>query len=97
MANIIKRSISLNIKYRKEDPDNLTWQAKCECVTLDDSKIGGEDKFAVATPLQTITRTQFRALTGQQIENSVVTAIDDAIQQLGSGAGSHTITNDTGN
>ncbi len=97
MANIIKRSITLSIKYRKEDADNLIWQAKAQCVTLDDTKDGGEETFAVATPPQTITRAQFRGLTGQQIENTVVTEIDAAIQQLGSGAGSHTITNDIGN
>lgn len=97
MAQIIKRAISLNIKYRKQDPDNLTWQAVAQCVTPDDKEDGGEEQFRVATDITAITRAQFRNLTGAQIENAVVNAIDDAIQALGSGAGSHTITDDTGN
>ena len=97
MATITKRSIKLSITYRKQDPGNLTWQAKARVAVADDTKTGGEELFDVATTPQTITRAQFRSITGAQIESTVVTAIDNVIQDLGSGAGSHTINDDFGN
>ena len=96
MATITKRKISLSIKYSKDDPGNLIWQARAECAVADDTKEGGEETFSIATDPAIITRAQFRGLTGQQIESQVVSAINDKLQALGSGAGSHTLQDDYG-
>ncbi len=97
MAQIIKRTISLTIAYQKDNPDDLTWRATAQCATPDDKEDGGEEIFTVATDPQTITRAQFRSITGAQIETTVVNAINAKLQTLGSGAGSHTLTDDFGN
>lgn len=97
MADITKRRITLTIIYDKGNPDELQWGAMANCITPDDKNDGGEEGFVVKTPLQTITRATFRGITGQQIENTVVNAVNDAIQALGSGAGTHTLTDDFGN
>ncbi len=97
MAQIIKRSITLTIAYQKDNPDELIWRATANCVTPDDKNDAGEEGFGVVTDPQTITRTQFRNLTGAQIESAVLTAVNDKIQTLGTGAGGHTLTDDFGN
>ena len=97
MAQITKRRILLSIEWLKETPNDLQWAATATCVTPDDKEDGGEEQFTVRTEPQTITRAQFRTITGQQIETTVVNAINAAIQALGSGAGSHVLTDDFGN
>ena len=96
MATFKKRAIGLTIRWDKNDGSNITYSATCKCVVVDDSKDGGEEQFTIPTPSKTLTRTQFRGLSGQQIENQILSDIDDALQLLGSGAGTHTLENDFG-
>ncbi len=96
MATFTKRRISLSITWDKDNPQDLTYQARATAFIPDDAKDDGEEAIAVATPPQTITRAQFRGLTGAQIQNQVLGDINDALQALGSGAGSHTLVDDVG-
>ena len=96
MATLIKRRISLSIKYNKNDPGNLIWQARADCVTPDDKSSTGEEQFSIATDPNVVTRTTFRALTGAQIEAQVIAALNDKLQNMGTGAGGHTLQDDYG-
>ena len=96
MAQFTKRKISLNISWDKNNPSDLTYLARCEAFVPDDTKEGGEEQVSVATGPTTITRAQFRGLTGLQIQTQVLNEIDAALQALGSGAGGHTLVDDLG-
>jgi len=97
MATVTKRRILLTIEWMKETPNDLNWSAQAICVTPDDKEDTNEESFIVQTDPQTITRAQFRTITGQQIETTVLNAINNAIQQLGVGAGTHILNDDFGN
>ena len=96
MATFTKTRVSLSIQWDKDAPQDLTYQARATATLPDDSKDGGVETVAVATTPQTITRAQFRGLTGLQIQTQVLNDIDAALQALGSGAGGHTLVDDIG-
>lgn len=96
MAAITKRKIRLEVEWSKEDPSNFRYRTVVWGYIDDDSKVSGEEECVIPSEFQTIARSAFRALTGQQIENSAVALANDSLQGLGSGAGSHTITDDLG-
>ena len=97
MATINKRKIRLNIEWNKNNPDDFIYWVVADGAIDDDSRDGGEDIVTARSDIQTITRTAFRALTGAQIETNAKTLATDALNALGSGAGGHTIVEDSGN
>lgn len=96
MATIAKRKVRLEIEWTKDDPSNLKWRTIGWGYLSDDSKPGGEEEIICVSDEETIERTQFRGLTGQQIETAASNTMDGAFQGLGSGAGGHIIQADTG-
>ena len=96
MATMNNRRIALVIHWDKDDPTNFTYFVTAVAAITDDSKDGGEELLSVHSTTATLDRTTFRALTGAQIETSAKTMAADALDLLGSGAGAHTINDDTG-
>lgn len=96
MATIQKRKITLSIEWSKENPGNLSYVVTALCSMPDDHKDTGEETFTVRTLVKTITRAQFRNLTGQQIESQSLSQINAVLQDLGTGAGTHTLEDDFG-
>jgi hypothetical protein len=96
MASITKRKIRLEIEWSNEDPSNFKYRTVAWGYVADDTKTTGEEECTIASEFQTITRSDFRALTGLQIENNGVALANASFQELGSGAGSHTITDELG-
>lgn len=97
MATITSKRIRLYIEWTKDDPDNFTYWVDTAAVLPDDTKLGGEEEIGIRSPDATITRTAFRALTGTQIENNVKSLSAASLDELGSGAGTHTLVDDIGN
>lgn len=95
MATITKRSGRLLIEWNKNAPNDLIYHYEVTAVIADDSEDGGE-KEVKARVTNVGTRTTFRGLTGTQIENDWKSETDDALQDLGSGAGGHTLVDDFG-
>lgn len=96
MASITKRKIRLEVEWSNEDPGNFQYRTVTWGYVADDTKTAGEERCVIPSEFQTIARSAFRALTGQQIENSAVALANASLQGLGSGAGSHTITDELG-
>jgi hypothetical protein len=95
MATITKRKGRIVIEWDKDAPTDLRYFHEAEAVVSDDSEPGGEKVVRVRFD-NTGTRTTFRALTGQQIEDDWKAKTDAALQALGSGAGGHSIVQDWG-
>ena len=96
MATMNNRRIALVIHWDKDDPTNFTYFVKASAAITDDSKDDGEEFVSVRSTTSTLDRTTFRGLTGAQIETNAKTLASDALDLLGSGAGGHTINDDTG-
>ncbi len=96
MAQFTKRTVTLSIEWDRDNPQDLQYIVRCTAFIPDDAKDGGEERVRVTSGPTTITRAQFRSLTGQQIQTQVLNEVDAALQALGSGAGSHTIVDDIG-
>ena len=95
MATITKCRGRILIEWNKDSPTDLIYTYEVQVVITDDSEASGE-KVVAARYINQGTRATFRALTGQQIEDSWKDKTDDALQSLGSGAGSHTLIQDWG-
>ena len=96
MATLTRRKVRLEVNWEKDNPSNFTYRTVVWAVVADDSEPGGEKEIVVGGQLATITRTAFRALTGQQIETNAAAMANETLQTLGSGADSHTIVEDDG-
>jgi len=96
MATLTRRKVRLEINWEKDDPSNFNYRTVVWAVVADDSEPSGEKEIVVGGEINTITRTAFRALTGQQIENNAAALANETLQSLGSGADSHTIVADDG-
>jgi hypothetical protein len=97
MAAIAKRKVRLEIEWSNTDPSNFRYRTVVWGYIDDDSKMSGEEECILPSEFQTIARSAFRALTGQQIENNAVALANAALQDMGSGAGTHIITDELGN
>jgi hypothetical protein len=95
MATITKRRGRIVIEWNKDAPTDLRYFHECVAVIADDSEDGGEKEVSVRID-NTGTRATFRGLTGQQIEDDWKAKTDSALQDLGSGAGGHSIVQDWG-
>lgn len=97
MSSIVKRKIRLEIEWSNEDSDNFTYRTVVWGYIDDDTKNTGEEQLVIPSAFQLIARSAFRALTGQQIENNAIAIANASLQTIGSGAGTHIITDDLGN
>ena len=96
MATINTRKIVLIITWDKDDAANLSYQVDVSGYVDDDSEQGGANLRRDVGDPETMTRVQFRGLTGEQIETQIKNRAVALLQALGSGAGGHTINDDTG-
>jgi len=96
MATIIKREVQFSLTWSKDNSDDFIWSIRTRAVVADDSEPGAEKRINAAGTTQTISRATFRTKTGQQIEDLMKAESDAILQALGSGAGGHTIQQDTG-
>lgn len=96
MAIFTANMITLTVVWDKENPADFTYFTETRATSPDDTKEGGAEQVIVRSEVQSITRTQFRGLTGAQIESQTKTLSDDTLNTLGSGAGTHTVIDDTG-
>jgi len=91
MANIRKRKVRLEVTWSNEDPGHYNWRTVVWGFVEDDSEPGGLKQKIAASDFQTISKSVFNNLTGEQIANNVVAAATDALQDMGAGAGEHII------
>jgi hypothetical protein len=96
MATLVRRKVRLEVEWDKLDPSNFKYRTVVWAAVADDSEPQGEKEIVIGGATETITRTAFRALTGQQIENNAAALANATLQTLGSGAESHTIVEDDG-
>ena len=94
MAQIKKQRVRLEIEWSKGDPGNFRYRTVAWGYVDDDSELAGQKELLVTGDYETIDRDAFRALTGQQIENNAAALADEALQNIGFGAGHHTIVDD---
>lgn len=95
MATITKRKGRIVIEWDKANPNDVVYHYTVEAVVSDDSEPTGEKVIKTGFSGNG-TRTTFRGLTGQQIEDDWSTQTDAALQDLGTGSGGHTIQQDWG-
>lgn len=97
MADMVKRKVRLEIEWGGEKPDVFCWRTIVWGYVPDDSEEEGCKCVMVSGEQHEITRTIFRAISGQQIENNAVSAANELLQGVGSGAGGHDIEHELGN
>lgn len=96
MSTINIKKARLILDWNKEDPANVTWQIDSYGYVDDDTEPGGASEKRVISEPAKMLRTQFRAMSCTQLETQVRNKATQLLQELGTGAGSHVINNDTG-
>jgi hypothetical protein len=97
MATINKTRVTLTITWDKDNPDDVTYVVRSKATIDNDTKTGGAEIICTKSAVKTMSRADFRALTGTQIEDTTNAQADVDFEGMGSGAGGHSVVEDTGN
>ena len=96
MANLNKKEITVTIRWSRDAASDLSYDVTALAEVDDDSEAGGKKIVGGQLRDVTMTRAQFRGLTGAQIEAQILAKSNEALQTIGSGAGAHVIADDVG-
>lgn len=94
MSTITKKYVKFTLIWDKNAPDDLAWMVEARALVDNDTKDDGTERVTANSPMQTITRADFYTKDGSDIETLMINKSTEILQELGSGAGGHSIVDD---